>query len=62
MVGTAIKARSAPAVKTLSRSLIGKNEIQLSQCDCDAARIASPTTAMPKNPSTTDGIAAMNSI
>ena len=62
MVGIAINASSEPAVKTFKRSLIGKKEIQLNQCDCEAARIASPTTAMPKKPSTTDGIAAMNSM
>ena len=62
IVGTAISASRQPAVKMFSRSLIGKKETQLSQCDCDAARIACPTTAIPKNPSTTDGIAEMNSM
>ena len=49
-------------MKIFSRSLIGKNETQLRKCDCEAARTACPTTAIPKKPSTTDGIAEMNSM
>ena len=57
-----MSASRQPAVKIFSRSLIGKNETQLNHDDCDAARMACPTTAMPKNPRTTDGIAEMNSM
>src|SRR5262245_7066289 len=62
MVGTAIRASKHPAVKTFRRSLIGKNEIQWSHGDWEAARMAWPTTAIPKKPSTTDGMAEKNSI
>ena len=61
-MGTAIRASKEPAVNTFRRSLIGKNGTHFMNEAREIARIVSPSTAMPKKPSTTDGIAEMNSM
>ena len=62
IVGTAMSASRQPAVSEFKRSLIGKPGTQLRNVNCESQRKAVPSTAMPKNPSTTDGIAETNSI
>ena len=62
IVGIAISASRQAAVVALSRSAIGNPGTQSNAGNCDTRLKVSPSIAMPKKPSTTLGMAEMNSM
>ncbi|MND09550.1 hypothetical protein D3C83_329790 [compost metagenome] len=62
MVGMAMSASRQAAVVAFRRSAMGNPGTQSSEGSCDTRRSVSPSIAMPKKPSTTLGMAEMNSM